>query len=99
MDTFLFSRLFQHYRLHQFVFSHTQAEEIIGLDLTCELVPPANRPYPPPLVEGLSHDIWEKYVKTPPPSLPPETEVDCDPRNISLYRCIGEFNEYNKFFI
>ena len=68
-------RLFQHYKLFQFVFSHTQAEEIIGLDLTCELVLPADVPYPPPLAEGLPHSVWEKYIKTPPPTPPPAAEV------------------------
>jgi len=68
-------RLLQHYKLYQFVFSHTQAEEIIGLDLTCELVQPADVPYPPPLTEGLPGDVWEKYVKTPPPTPLPTQEV------------------------
>ncbi|XP_067936016.1 ciliary-associated calcium-binding coiled-coil protein 1-like isoform X2 [Watersipora subatra] len=75
---FFHTSLFQHYRLYQFVFSHTQAEEIIGLDLSCELVPPANIPYPAPLAEGLPHDVWEKYIKTPPPTPPPATELDLE---------------------
>lgn len=68
-------RLFQHYRLYQYVFSHTQAEEIVGLDLTCELVKPADVPYPPPLTEGLPQPVWEKYIKTPPPTPQPAEGV------------------------
>ncbi|KAF6018260.1 C10orf107 [Bugula neritina] len=70
--------LLQHYKLYQFVFSHTQAEEIIGLDLTCELVQPADVPYPPPLAEGLPGDVWEKYVKTPPPTPLPTQESESE---------------------
>lgn len=72
---FVYCRLFQHYKLYQFVFSHTQAEEVIGLDLVCELVKPADIPYPAPLDEGLPYDVWEKYIKTPPPSPTPEEQV------------------------
>lgn len=76
ISEFFHKSLFQHYKLYQFVFSHTQAEEIIGLDLTCELILPADIPYPAPLDEGLTHDVWEKYVKTPPPTPLPESQFD-----------------------
>lgn len=63
---FAHQTFFQHYKLFEFVFTHTQAEEVIGLDLTVELVKPANVPWPPPLDEGLPQDIYDKYVRTPP---------------------------------
>ena len=68
--------LFQHYNLYQFMFTHTQAEEIIGTDLSIEVAKPATLPFPPPLHEGVQDDLYASFIATPPPTPPPqETDV------------------------
>ncbi|XP_033757791.1 ciliary-associated calcium-binding coiled-coil protein 1-like isoform X2 [Pecten maximus] len=66
--------LFQHYKLYELMFTQTQAEEIIGTDLEIETAKPANVPFPPPLDEGVSQEMFASYIATPPPT--PEPEVD-----------------------
>ncbi|XP_060084621.1 ciliary-associated calcium-binding coiled-coil protein 1-like isoform X2 [Ylistrum balloti] len=66
--------LFQHYKLYELMFTQTQAEEIIGTDLEIETAKPASVPFPPPLDEGVSEEMFASYIATPPPT--PEPEVD-----------------------
>lgn len=74
ISEYMFTSLFQHYKLFEFMFSHTQAEEIIGTDLEIEVAKPAAMPFPPPLDEGVEESLHTSYIATPPPS--PEPEVD-----------------------
>ncbi|XP_061184976.1 ciliary-associated calcium-binding coiled-coil protein 1-like isoform X3 [Saccostrea echinata] len=74
ISEYMFTSLFQHYKLFEFMFSHTQAEEIIGTDLEIEVAKPAALPFPPPLDEGVEESLFTAYIATPPPS--PEPEVD-----------------------
>ncbi|XP_045189435.1 ciliary-associated calcium-binding coiled-coil protein 1-like isoform X2 [Mercenaria mercenaria] len=69
---YIYTTLFQHYRLFLFMFTHSQAEEIIGTDLDVEVSKAADVPFPPPLDEGVSEDMFKDYIATPPPSPSPE---------------------------
>ncbi|KAK7465959.1 hypothetical protein BaRGS_00037497, partial [Batillaria attramentaria] len=74
VSDYIFNSLFQHYRLYEYMFSHTQDEEIIGADLEVEVAKAASLPFPPPLDEGIDAEVYEAYVKTPPPSPTPAEE-------------------------
>ncbi|XP_050395559.1 ciliary-associated calcium-binding coiled-coil protein 1 isoform X2 [Patella vulgata] len=88
------SSLFQHYKLYEFMFSHTQAEEIIGTDVDIEVAMSADVPFPPPLDEGITTSMYEQFIATPPPSPTPEPkdeeviEVDISsvlPEDVNIY--------------
>ncbi|XP_074642825.1 ciliary-associated calcium-binding coiled-coil protein 1-like isoform X2 [Tubulanus polymorphus] len=64
--------LFQHYKLFEFIFTHSQAEEIIGLDLDIEVAQPADLPWPAPLDEAVPEEMYQEYIATPPPTPTPE---------------------------
>lgn len=72
LTEYMFTSLFQHYRLYEFVFSATQAEEIIGTDLELEVAPSADLPWPPPLEEALIGDIHNELIATPAASPVPD---------------------------
>ncbi|XP_057607422.1 ciliary-associated calcium-binding coiled-coil protein 1 isoform X2 [Chionomys nivalis] len=63
--------LFQHYRLYEFMFYSTREEIVIGTAQTIEVVKPADHPFPAPLEEGISLDIFSAFIE---PSPTPETE-------------------------
>lgn len=65
---YIFNSLFQHYRLFEYMFYHTQDEEIIGTNLDIEVAKAASLPFPPPLDEGIEEDKYQAFVKTPPPT-------------------------------
>lgn len=65
---YFYSSIFQHYKLYEFMFSATQAEEIIGTDLLVEVAPPCDRPWPPPLEEAIATEVHQEYIATPPPT-------------------------------
>lgn len=73
---YVYTTLFQHYSLYSFMFSHTQAEEIIGTDLTVEVAKAADVPFPPPLDEGVTEEMHSLYIATPPPTPSPEPEEE-----------------------
>ncbi|KAL3864964.1 hypothetical protein ACJMK2_006605 [Sinanodonta woodiana] len=72
ISNFAFTSLFQHYKLYQYMFTKTQAEEIIGTDLQIEVAKAAEVPFPPPLDEGVTEEIYNLYIATPPPTPIPE---------------------------
>ncbi|XP_061184968.1 ciliary-associated calcium-binding coiled-coil protein 1-like isoform X2 [Saccostrea echinata] len=78
ISEYMFTSLFQHYKLFEFMFSHTQAEEIIGTDLEIEVAKPAALPFPPPLDEGVEESLFTAYIATPPPSPEPEVTEEAD---------------------
>lgn len=63
---YFYTSVFQHYKLYEFMFSATQAEEIIGTDLEVEVAPPCERPWPPPLEEAVSVVVHQEFIATPP---------------------------------
>ncbi|XP_052600749.1 ciliary-associated calcium-binding coiled-coil protein 1 isoform X3 [Peromyscus californicus insignis] len=63
--------LFQHYRLYEFMFYSTREEIVIGTEQTIEAVKPADYPFPAPLEEGISLDIYSAFIDRSPT---PETE-------------------------
>lgn len=63
--------LFQHYSLYEFMFYSTREEIVIGTAQTIEVVKPADHPFPAPLEEGISLDIFSAFIE---PSPTPETE-------------------------
>ncbi|CAD5118917.1 DgyrCDS7592 [Dimorphilus gyrociliatus] len=72
--TFLNITIFQHYRLYEYMFCCTQAEEIIGLDLEVEVPKPATLPWPAPLDEAVDESLFKQYI-APPPEPTPEPEL------------------------
>ncbi|XP_052225445.1 ciliary-associated calcium-binding coiled-coil protein 1-like isoform X2 [Dreissena polymorpha] len=73
---YMYSSLFQHYRLFLYMFTHSQAEEIIGTDLEVEVAKSASLPHPPPLEEGVTEEMHSLYIATPPPTPTPEPEEE-----------------------
>lgn len=73
---YIYTSFFQHYNLYSFMFSHSQAEEIIGTDLTIEVAKSADVPFPPPLDEGVTEEMHSLYIATPPPTPSPEPEEE-----------------------
>ncbi|XP_028733061.1 ciliary-associated calcium-binding coiled-coil protein 1 [Peromyscus leucopus] len=63
--------LFQHYRLYEFMFNSTREEIVIGTEQTIEVVKPADYPFPAPLEEGISLDIYSAFIDRSPT---PESE-------------------------
>ncbi|XP_052773409.1 ciliary-associated calcium-binding coiled-coil protein 1-like isoform X2 [Mya arenaria] len=79
ISEYVYSSLFQQYRLYLYMFTHSQAEEIIGTDLEVEVAKAADLPFPPPLDEGVEEMIYTEFIATPPPTPtpePPEEEPD-----------------------
>ncbi|XP_051042539.1 ciliary-associated calcium-binding coiled-coil protein 1 [Phodopus roborovskii] len=66
--------LFQHYRLYEFMFYSTREEIVIGTSQTIEVVKPADHPFPAPLEEGISLDIFSAFIE-PMPALETEGKV------------------------
>jgi len=78
ISSYVFSSLFQHYRLYEYMFSKVQDEEIIGTDLYVDVAKPASMPFPPPLDEGVEEEKYQTYFKTPPSSPTPGEESAAD---------------------
>ncbi|XP_073239742.1 ciliary-associated calcium-binding coiled-coil protein 1-like isoform X2 [Porites lutea] len=74
--------LFQHYRLYQFLFTQEPQEEVVISELAVEVPPLASVPFPPPLDEGMTEDVWREHVMTPPqsPQLMEQKDGDVDSR-------------------
>ncbi|KAJ7385509.1 hypothetical protein OS493_015080 [Desmophyllum pertusum] len=68
--------LFQHYKLYQFLFTQDPQEEVVTSELAIEVPPLATVPFPPPLDEGMTEELWREYVMTPPQSPQPEEQQD-----------------------
>ncbi|XP_062070667.1 ciliary-associated calcium-binding coiled-coil protein 1 isoform X2 [Lepus europaeus] len=66
--------LFQHYKLYEFMFYFTREEIVIGTEQVIEVVKPVGHPFPDPLEEGISYDIYSTFIE-PPPALETETKV------------------------
>ncbi|PVD30910.1 hypothetical protein C0Q70_10185 [Pomacea canaliculata] len=60
---YITNSLFQHYRLYEYMFSNTQAEEIIGHEIQIAVPKAANLPFPPPLDEGIEEEVINLYLK------------------------------------
>ncbi|XP_008565685.1 PREDICTED: uncharacterized protein C10orf107 homolog isoform X2 [Galeopterus variegatus] len=58
--------LFQHYKLYEFLFYSTREEIVIGTEQVIEVVKPAGHPFPDPLEEGMSFDIYSTFIERPP---------------------------------
>ncbi|XP_078421372.1 ciliary-associated calcium-binding coiled-coil protein 1 isoform X1 [Cetorhinus maximus] len=70
--------LFQHYKLYEFLFRQTPDIEILDTELEVEVIKSAD-PFPPPLEESLTWDIYSSYVLLQPPEdLVPEVEVEVE---------------------
>nr|XP_019923794.2 ciliary-associated calcium-binding coiled-coil protein 1 isoform X2 [Crassostrea gigas]XP_019923795.2 ciliary-associated calcium-binding coiled-coil protein 1 isoform X2 [Crassostrea gigas] len=90
ISEYMFTSLFQHYKLFEFMFSHTQAEEIIGTDLEIEVAKPAAMPFPPPLDEGVEESLHTSYIATPPPSPEPEVTSETCVQNLDQEAQVDE---------
>ncbi|XP_048744367.1 ciliary-associated calcium-binding coiled-coil protein 1-like isoform X2 [Ostrea edulis] len=93
ISEYMFTSLFQHYKLFEFMFSHTQAEEIIGTDLEIEVAKPASLPFPPPLDEGVEESLFSAYIATPPPSPEPQVEESVKSSEPPVVEDIDAFSE------
>ncbi|XP_005386002.1 PREDICTED: uncharacterized protein C10orf107 homolog [Chinchilla lanigera] len=63
--------IFQHYKLYEFVFYSPREEIVIGTEQVIEIVNTGGGPLPKPLEEGISFDIYSKFIE-PPPTLDQE---------------------------
>ncbi|KAM6183980.1 ciliary-associated calcium-binding coiled-coil protein 1 [Erethizon dorsatum] len=63
--------IFQHYKLYEFMFSSAREEIVIGTEQVIEIVNPTGGLFPRPLEEGISFDIYSKFIE-PPPTLDKE---------------------------
>ncbi|KAL2769682.1 ciliary-associated calcium-binding coiled-coil protein 1 isoform 4, partial [Daubentonia madagascariensis] len=63
--------LFQHYKLYEFMFFSAREEIVIGTEQAIEVVRPTGCPFPDPLEEGISFDIYSTFIQ-PPPTLDTE---------------------------
>ncbi|ERE92795.1 hypothetical protein H671_1g0038 [Cricetulus griseus] len=68
---YLKTSLFQHYRLYEFMFYSTREEIVIGTEQTVEVCKSADHPFPAPLEEGISLDIYSAFIDRLPT---PESE-------------------------
>ncbi|XP_022807450.1 uncharacterized protein C10orf107 homolog isoform X3 [Stylophora pistillata] len=68
--------LFQHYKLYQFLFTQKPQEEVVISELEVEVPPLASIPFPPPLDEGMTEEMWREHVMTPPQSPQPEEQKE-----------------------
>lgn len=57
---------FQHYKLYQFLFTQEPQEEVVLSELTVEVPPLATVPFPPPLDEGMTEEMWREHLMTSP---------------------------------
>uniref|UniRef100_A0A8I3W365 Ciliary associated calcium binding coiled-coil 1 n=1 Tax=Callithrix jacchus TaxID=9483 RepID=A0A8I3W365_CALJA len=57
--------LFQHYKLYEFMFYSAREEIVIGTEQVIEVVKPAGGPFPEPLEEGISFDIYSTFIEPP----------------------------------
>lgn len=73
---YLHTSLFQHFKLFEFMFSQPQTMEIIGSDLSVEVPLPADFPFPPPLDEGITEEVYQEYLSIPTPSHSAQGEKD-----------------------
>ncbi|XP_063095608.1 ciliary-associated calcium-binding coiled-coil protein 1 isoform X2 [Cavia porcellus] len=58
--------IFQHYKLYEFLFYSAREEIAIGTEQVIEMANPAGGPFPSPLEEGISFDIYSKFIEPPP---------------------------------
>ncbi|XP_007957577.1 ciliary-associated calcium-binding coiled-coil protein 1 [Orycteropus afer afer] len=61
--------LFQHYKLYEFLFYSTREEIVIGTEQVVEVAKAADSPFPDPLEEGISFDIYSTFIMPPPTSV------------------------------
>ncbi|XP_054948855.1 ciliary-associated calcium-binding coiled-coil protein 1 isoform X2 [Pan paniscus] len=57
--------LFQHYKLYEFMFYSAREEIVIGTEQVIEVVKSACGPFPNPLEEGISFDIYSPFIEPP----------------------------------
>ncbi|XP_006889121.1 PREDICTED: uncharacterized protein C10orf107 homolog [Elephantulus edwardii] len=68
--------LFQHYKLYEFLFCGTREEILLGIEEVIEVVKSADSPFPGPLEEGISSDIYSAFIVPQPPSDAEMTGLD-----------------------
>ncbi|KAM4636681.1 ciliary-associated calcium-binding coiled-coil protein 1 [Discoglossus pictus] len=58
--------LFQHYKLYEYMFNVPRDEMVIGAQQVIEVVERAETPFPAPLEEGLSSEIYSDFISPLP---------------------------------
>ncbi|XP_075071278.1 ciliary-associated calcium-binding coiled-coil protein 1 [Mixophyes fleayi] len=66
--------LFQHYKLYECLFTVPRDQMVIGVEQVIEIAKPAETPFPTPLEEGISSEIYRKFIA----QLKEETENTMD---------------------
>ncbi|XP_066549443.1 ciliary-associated calcium-binding coiled-coil protein 1 isoform X2 [Amia ocellicauda] len=60
------SSVFQHYKLYEFLFKHPREELIVGIEEDIEVIGSGESLFVAPLEEGMSSDIFSRYVVPQP---------------------------------
>nr|XP_033798001.1 ciliary-associated calcium-binding coiled-coil protein 1 [Geotrypetes seraphini] len=63
---YLKTSLFQHYKLYQFLFYCPRSEVVLGAEEIIEIVNPADIPFPAPLEEAITYDMYSSCVESIP---------------------------------
>lgn len=66
--TYLKSSLFQHYKLYECMVSSSRDELVVGTEQVIEVVQAGDTPFPAPLEEGISYEIYSMFIAPEPPS-------------------------------
>ncbi|XP_041125405.1 ciliary-associated calcium-binding coiled-coil protein 1-like [Polyodon spathula] len=58
--------LFQHYKLYEFLFSQPKDKLVLDREENVEVIKSTEFPFPAPLEEGLSSDIYSQFIAPAP---------------------------------
>ncbi|KAM8924661.1 ciliary-associated calcium-binding coiled-coil protein 1 [Pelodytes ibericus] len=58
--------LFQHYKLYEWMFNFPREELVLNAKQVIEVAKPADTPFPAPLEEGISSEIYFQFIAPPP---------------------------------
>lgn len=88
--------VFQHYRLYEFLFHHTPDLKILDTQLEVEVIKSAD-PFPSPLEESLSWDIYSSYILQQPteeaePEVVQETEEEMEVKDSTTEDALACYN-------
>ncbi|KAM4702800.1 ciliary-associated calcium-binding coiled-coil protein 1 [Rhinophrynus dorsalis] len=84
--------IFQHYKLYEYMFNYPRDVMVLGAEQVIEVVKPAETPFPAPLEEGVSSEIYAQFLA---PSH--ESSQNTEPEKTEVRKCI--YCSFNNFLI